>query len=88
MPDTGTSQTIVSLKVTQEAKLAIEHSQLILKNASDMPMSLAGQSCVLFYNDKHSVKTTVLISPGINHPLLIGWEDLIHLHVISHLFPP
>ena len=87
MPDTRASQTIGSLNIAREAKLRIEQTNIVLRNASDMPMSLSGQSYVLLYNDKHSVETTVLISPNMNHPLLVAWEGLMHLSVIPDSFP-
>ena len=34
---------------------------------------------------KNTVKTTVLVSPDVNHPVLVGWED--HLRVIPASFP-
>ena len=73
MPDTGASQTIVSLNVAREAKLQVEPTNTVLRNASDMVMNLTGQSRVLLYNEKHSAETTVLISPDVNHTLLVGW---------------
>ena len=59
----------------------------VLQNASDSTLTLSGQSCVLFYNDKHSVETIVLVSPYVNHSVLVGWEDLMVLHVIPSSFP-
>ena len=59
----------------------------MLKNPSDSTMTLSGQSLMQLYNDKHSVETTVLVSPDVNHSVLVGWEDLMLLPVIPDSFP-
>ena len=60
MPDTGASQTIVSLDAARRAKLITVPTNTVLKNASDTPMTLTGQLRFQLFNDKHSVETTVL----------------------------
>ena len=50
MPDTGASQTIVSLDADGRAKLKIDPTKTVLKSSSDTPMKLTGQSLVqIFY---------------------------------------
>ena len=50
-------------------------------------MKLTGQSHVQIINDKHLVKTTVLVSPEVNHSVLVGLEDLMLLRVVPASFP-
>ena len=38
-------------------------------------------------NDKHSVRTVVLVASDLNHSALIGWQDLQKLRVIPASFP-
>ena len=38
-------------------------------------------------NDKHSVRTVVLVASDFNHTALIGWQDLQRLCVIPASFP-
>ena len=87
MPDTGTSQSIVSADVARDANLSITPTSTELRNASNSMMKLVGEARVVLCNDKHSAVTTVLVSPELNHNALIGWQDLKQLRVIPATFP-
>lgn len=50
-------------------------------------MKLTRQSCVQLFKDKRLVETTVLVSPNVNNPVLVRWEDLMLLRVIPASFP-
>ena len=65
MSDTCASQTTLSLDAASRAKLKTVPTHTVLKNASDSTMNLSGQSHLLLY-DKHSVETSVLVSPEVN----------------------
>ena len=72
MPDTGASQTIISLDIARIARLNIKDTNITLKNASDVQMSLSGQARDILSYEKHSVETSVLLSPEFSHHALIG----------------
>ena len=87
MPDTGTSQTIVSAAVARDAKLLIRPTRTELRNASGSVMHLLGEADAVLCNDKHSATSTVLVAKHINHSALISWMDLQKLCVIPKTFP-
>ena len=50
-------------------------------------MTLLGEADTVLCNDKHSVRTVVLVASYLNHSALIGWQDLQKLRVIPASFP-
>ena len=58
-----------------------------LRNASNGVMTLLGEADVVLCNEKHSLRTTVLVASELNHTALIGWQDLQKLCVIPASFP-
>ena len=50
-------------------------------------MTLLGKADTVLRNDKHSVRTVVLVASDLNHAALIGWQDLQKLRVILASFP-
>ena len=76
MPDTGTSQTIVSADVAMDARLSVRPTMTELHNTSNSVMHLLGESDVVLCNNKHSVLSTVLVASNLNHAALISWQDL------------
>ena len=87
MPDTGASQSIVSVDVARAANLSIRPTATELRNASNGVMSLAGEADVVMCNDKHSTQSVVLVSSDLCHSALISWQDLQNLRVIPASFP-
>ena len=60
MPDTGTSQTIVSADVARDAKLIVRPTMTELHNASNTVVHLLDELEVVLCNNKHSGISTVL----------------------------
>ena len=77
----------MSADVARDANLSITPTSTELCNASNCVMRLVGEARDLLCNDKHSAVSTVLVSPGLNHNALIGWQDLKKLRVIPATFP-
>ena len=87
MPDTGTSQSIVSADTARAANLHIRPTLTEVRNTSNGIMNLLGEANVVLCNDKHSAHTGVLVVSDLNHSALIGWQDLQKLRFIPALFP-
>ena len=87
MPDTGASQSIVSAAIARDANLCVKPTLTELRNASNGVMTLLGEAETVQCNDRHSVRTVVLVASDLNHSALIGWQDLQKLRVIPASFP-
>ena len=87
LPDTGVSQSIVSAAIARGTNLSVKPTLTELRNASNGVMTLLGEADVVLCNDKHSVRTTVLVASELNHTALIGWQDLQKLRIIPASFP-
>ena len=87
MPDTGASQSIVSAAIARDANLCVRPTLTELRNASNGVMTLLGEADTVLCNDRHSVRTVVLVVSDHNHTALIGWQDLQRLRVIPASFP-
>ena len=87
LPDTGASQSIVSAVIARDANLCVKPTVTELRNASNGVMTLLGEASVVLCNERHSVRTTVLVASQLNHSALIGWQDLQKLRVIPASFP-
>ena len=87
MPDTGASQSIVSVAIARDANLSIQTTSTVLRSASNGVMHLVGKAQVIMCKNKHSAISTVLVASDLNHSALIGWQDLQKLHVIPASFP-
>ena len=73
MPDTGTSQSIVSAATARDAHLQIRPTLTELRNANNGVMSLLGEADAVLCNERHSAQTVVLVASDlITLPLLAG----------------
>ena len=70
-----------------DANLCVRPTITELRNASIGVMTLLGEANVVLCNERHSVRTTVLVASELNHTALIGWQDLQKLRVIPASFP-
>ena len=87
MPDTGASQSIVSAAIARDANLCVRPTLTELRNASNGVMTLLGEADTVLCNDRHSVRTVVLVASDLNYTALIGWQDLQRLLLYFHLGP-
>ena len=87
MPDTGASQSIVSVDIAKAANLCIWLTVTELRNASNGVMSLLREADVVMCNDKHSTQSIILVSSDLNHSALISCQDLQKLRVFPASFP-
>ena len=77
----------MSAAIARDANLRVKPTLTELRNASNGVMTLMGEADVVLCNNKHSVRTIVLIASDLNHTALIGWQDLQKLRVIPASFP-
>ena len=77
----------MSAAIARDANLCVKPTLTELRNASNGVMILLGEADVVLCNNKHSVRTIVLIASDLNHTALIGWQDLQKLRVIPASFP-
>ena len=68
--------------IARDANLCVKPTVTKLRNASNGVMTLLGEANVVLCNEKHSVRTTVLVASDLNRMALIGWQDLQKLRVI------
>ena len=87
IPDTGSTQTVISKQIALQAGLIIEKSEAELINASGDPMEVLGESTLTLANDKHSVQCTALIVSDCSQSVLVSWHDLQKLGIIPGSFP-
>jgi len=87
VPDTGTTQTLISSRVAAQANLKIEKTDTVLTNASGKPMGVAGMTYVTFGNNKHTVYSRAIVCPDVSFDVLVSWHDLQNLGIISPDFP-
>ena len=87
VPDTGSTQTIISERLAQHANLAVENVNIKLVNASGENMNVVGETKVTFSNDRYSIGTVAIVARDVNHNVLVSWHDLQRLGVIPASFP-
>jgi len=88
LPDTGSTQTIISSVLAQQANLkVINNIKPVLFNASGGRMSVIGSSRVSLRNEKHTIVTTALVVDDVSQGMLVSWHNLKDLGVIPKTFP-
>ncbi len=91
LPDSGATMTLIGLDLAQKFKLSINENDRdhVLENASSERMAISG-SAEIFLRAKgtgNPNKVITLISKDVNGDLLISYEDLVNLTVLSKSFP-
>ena len=88
LPDTGSSQTLISADVAEIAGLDVnKNTSTQLYTANGGRMSILGESDIILKSDAHSTKTRALVSSEMKHTVLVSWHDLMRLKTIPEEFP-
>jgi hypothetical protein len=87
VPDTGSTQTIISERMAQHANLNVNNANIRLLNASGANMNVIGETKVTINNDKYSIDTIAIVARDVSHNVLVSWHDLQRLGVIPASFP-
>ena len=87
-PDTGATQTVIHQDIARQANLAIDPPGTKISTASGCGMNVVGESDVCLQYKHHKHYTTALICSNLKFTILVAWNDLQPLHVISKSFPP
>merc|ERR1711978_667242 len=88
LPDTGCTQTIMSLKWARSHKVAIDPEGSIPIMAADgKRMMCEGSAKITIHYEGLQIKTEVLVSSVLKDEMLISWHDLVKLEIISKNFP-
>ena len=77
----------MSAAVARDVNLSILLTSTELLNASNAVMHLIRMARAVLCSEKHSIISSVLVSPDLNYCALIGWQDLQRLRVIPASFP-
>ena len=88
LPDTGCSQSLISLDVAEANKMRINpNKKKNIRNASDKPMVCNGS--VQFRLTYFGISTMVeaLVSSDLVNEVLLGWQTLQRLRIIPEEFP-
>ena len=88
LPDTGSTQTAISLKFARRLKVQINpHGSIPLCAADGKRMSCEGSARIRIYFEGLEIETEALVSSVVQDEILISWHDLIKLEVIPTNFP-
>ena len=87
VPDTGSTQTVISSRVAQRASLQVFNDGTVLRNASGKPMAVAGSARIAMWNHKYAVDSVAIVCNDVAFDALVSWHDLQKLGVISQDFP-
>ena len=86
-PDTGCTRTLITGRIAKENKLQLEKDGTILVAANGERMQVAGRVMLKVKLGDKEVELDALVSDHLREDMLVSWQDLIRLGVISENFP-
>ena len=88
LPDTGCTQTIMSLKMAKGLKVKIDPKGSVPIIAADGKyMMCEGSAKIHIHHEGLEIETKALVSSVLKDEILISWHDLVKLEIVSQNFP-
>jgi hypothetical protein len=86
-PDTGCTRTIISGKIAKANNLRILSDDTVLIAANGEKMNVIGKTDLTARTNDREATISALVSDVVAEDMLLSWQDLIRLGVISKNFP-
>ena len=86
-PDSGCTRTIISGKIAKANKLRISRDDTVQIAANGEKMNVVGKTDLTARTNDREATISALVSDVVAKDMLLSWQDLIRLGVISENFP-
>ena len=87
IPDSGSSRTVVPLKIAKQYSWKFSPSNESIFAVNDTPVKCNGRIDLSISYKGKTAKVDALVSSSLDKDILISWHDLVNLAILPHNFP-